>query len=107
LFGVSLDRVCLEHDSAILRRVGLIAVIGVAGEDLLGAIELLQQKAAGQEVRPGHRAKRQNGVGALDRCLAEPVGAADREGEYAGAGVPPSRKPVSKLPARPGCAALV
>ena len=35
-----------------------LAVIGEAGEDLLGAVELLQEHAAHEEVRPGQRAQR-------------------------------------------------
>ena len=35
-----------------------LAMIGMAGENLLGAVELLQEHAAHQEVRPGQRAQR-------------------------------------------------
>jgi hypothetical protein len=54
-------------------------MIRMAGEDLLGAVELLQQQAAHQEMRPGHRAQRYDRVGAIDHGLPEPVRAADRE----------------------------
>src|SRR5579862_7516308 len=37
----------------------LLAVIGMAREDLLRAVDLLQKHRAGQEMRPGHRAQGQ------------------------------------------------
>jgi hypothetical protein len=55
-------------------------MIGVAGEDLLSPVELLQEEAAHQEMRPGHRPERHDRVGAIDRGLPQTVRTADREG---------------------------
>ena len=54
----------------------------MAGENLLGAVKLLQQQAARQKMRPGHRAKRQCRVGAVEDFAAEAISAADRKGEF-------------------------
>ena len=77
------------------------------GQDLLGAVELFQQQRPGEQVRPGHRAERQHGIGARDNRGTETVGAADREGERAGAAVAPAREPVGKDAAGPRFAPLV
>jgi hypothetical protein len=82
-------------------------MIRVAGEDLLRAVELFQQHAAHQQMRPSHRAQRQHRVGALDNRAAEPLGAADREGECCGTLVTPRREPFGELAARPARPALI
>ena len=46
-------------------------------------------------------------VGALDDGGPEPVGAADREGDGAGAGIAPARQAIGEFDAAPGRAALV
>ena len=69
----------------------------MAGEDLLRAVQLFEQHAAHQQVRPGHRSEREHRVGALDDGGPEPVGAADREGDGAGAGVAPGREAVGEF----------
>jgi hypothetical protein len=79
----------------------------VAGEDLLRAVELFEQHAAHQQMRPGHRTQRQHRVGALDDRTAEPLGAADREGERRGTLVAPRRKPFGEVATRPVRPALV
>ena len=66
-------------------------MIGMAGVDLLRPVELLQQHAAHEEVRPGHRAQRDDRVGALEDRGREPFRAADREGEGGSAAVARSR----------------
>ena len=82
-------------------------MIGVSGEDLLGAVELFQQHPAHQQMRPGHRAERQHPVGARDELSIEPLGPTDRKGERRGALVAPLTEPLGELAARPGGATLV
>jgi len=62
-------------------------MIRVTGEDLRCAVELFEQHAAYQQVRPCHRSEREHRVGAFDDGGPVPVGAADREGDSAGSGV--------------------
>ena len=45
---------------------GSVPVVGVAGEDLLRPVELFEQHAAHQQVRPSHRPEREHRVGAVD-----------------------------------------
>jgi hypothetical protein len=79
----------------------------MAGEDLLGAVKLLQQHAARQEMRPGHPAKRQCRVGAVEDFGTEAVGAADRKGECCDTPAAPCGELLRKTAARPHGAALV
>src|SRR5205807_7360293 len=77
---------CIRETAAgtvVFRQAGLVslAVIGMAGEDLLGAVELFQEHATHQEVRPGQRPQRQDRVGALDHRGTEALSAADRKGD--------------------------
>jgi hypothetical protein len=83
------------------------SVIGMAGEHLLGAVKLLQQHAARQKMRPGHLAKRQYRVGAVEDFGTEAVGAADRKGECCDTPAAPCGELVRKTAARPHGAALV
>jgi len=61
-------------------------MIGMAGGDGLGAVELLAEQGADQEVRPGHRAQGKHEIGAVGHRRVVAVGAADQEGDIAGAG---------------------
>ena len=76
-------------------------MIGVAGEDLLRPVELFQQHAAAQQMRPGHRAQGQHLIGPVDDGGPEPLGAANREGEGGDAGIAPFPEPVGEIAARP------
>ena len=60
-------------------------MIGGAGEDGGGAVELLGRHDAGEHVRPDHRAEGEREVGAGADRLAVPVGAAEGEGAVAAA----------------------
>ncbi len=79
----------------------------MAGVDLLGAVELFEEHAAREQMRPGHPAERDDRIGVLDNPGREALGAADRKGEQGGAAVAPGREPVGKIPAGPGRALLV
>ena len=70
---------------------GLI-VIGLAGEDLVGTIELLEHHDPGQLVREGHRAQRQAHVS----VEVEPARAPDDEAEVA-AGLAALLEPAAEL----------
>src|SRR5579885_103882 len=61
----------------------------MAGQDPLGAIELLGEHAADQEMRPGEAAEGETEIGALQDRGRKAVGAPDEEGEVAGAAVAP------------------
>src|SRR5215831_334575 len=61
--------------------LALPAVIRMASQYLLGAIELFEQHPSDQQMRPGHRAKRQDYVGAVEHPRVETLGATDREGK--------------------------
>jgi len=92
--------VVLPHGSSV-------AVIRVAGEDLLRAVELFQQHRADEEMRPSHGAQGENCIGLVENRLAEPFGAADREGDRSGAPIAPGGEAVGDVTARPGLPALV
>lgn len=82
-------------------------MVGVIGENLLGAVELFEQQAANQQMRPSHRPERQHGIGALDDHGTEAVGAADRKGDRRNAAVAPHGKAIGELAAGPGGAPLI
>ena len=82
-------------------------MVGVTGEDLLRAIQLLEQHAADKQVRPRHRSERHDRMGAVKDSGVEPIGAADGEGEFGRALVTPKADTVGKSAARPTGAALV
>lgn len=72
------------------KRVGAglaAAVVGRSREDRGGAVELLGEHDAGEHVRPDHAPEGEPAVGAVAKGRVESVGAADREGEVAAAGV--------------------
>jgi hypothetical protein len=76
-------------------------------EDLLRPVQLFEQHAAHEQMRPGHRPQRERRVGALDDGAPETVGAADREGDGDVAGIAPARQAVRQFDAAPRRAALV
>ena len=84
-----------------------VTVIRVAGEDLLGAVELFQQHCADEKVGPGHRTQGENCIGLVENRFAQPFGAADREGDGSGTAITPGGEPVGELTARPFCTAAV
>src|SRR5690242_11136426 len=86
---------------------GSVPVIGMAGEDLLRPVQLLEQHAAHQQMRPGHLAERKHRVGTGDDGAAETVGPADRECHGAAAGVAPVSQAVGEFDAAPARTALV
>jgi len=74
----------------------------VAGVDLLRPVELFEEHAAREQMRPGHWAQREDRIGVLDDRRPKPFGAADREGEGRAAAIAPHREPVGEIPAGPG-----
>ena len=64
-------------------------MIGVAGKDLLGAVELFQEHAARQQMRPGHGTQGQHELGFVPHLIGEAVGAADEKRQIGGPGVAP------------------
>ena len=55
-------------------------MVRMASNDRLCTVELLQQHHAGEHMRPGHRAEREEEVGAPADTLVKTVGTADDEG---------------------------
>jgi hypothetical protein len=51
----------------------------MAGEYLLGAIELFEQHPSNQQMGPGHRSEREDQVGALENQRVEAISTADCE----------------------------
>ena len=85
----------------------LIPVVGVTGEDLLGAIKLLEQHPADEQMRPCHRPERHNRVSAIKDHGVEPFGATNGEGKLGGAPITPTCNTIGQSAARPRAAALV
>lgn len=56
---IAAKRARLLHYAPVLAvpRLRRIPMIGMPGKDLLGAVELLEEHAARQQMRPGHRAQ--------------------------------------------------
>jgi hypothetical protein len=79
----------------------------VTGEDLLGAIELLEQHPTDEQMRPCHRPERHNRVGAIEDHGVEPFGATNSEGELEAAPITPTCNAIGQSAARPSAAALV
>jgi hypothetical protein len=79
----------------------------MAGKDLLRAIKLLEQHAANQKMRPGHRTKREDRCGAIEDGGSQPLGAADRKSEFRGAAIAPLPEPIRQCAARPSRSTLV
>jgi hypothetical protein len=101
---------CIRETAAIqvvLPHGGSGAVIRVAGEDLLRAVQLLQQHRADEQVRPGHCTERQDRIGLVENGLTEPVGAANRESHGPGAVIAPGGKPAGQVAARPFLTAFI
>jgi len=63
-------------------------MIGVAGRDGPGAVDLFGEHGSDHEMRPGHGAEGQSGVGTLQDGGVQPLGAADQEADSAGVGQP-------------------
>ena len=82
-------------------------MVRVTGEDLLGAIELLEQHAANQQMGPRHRSEGQGRVGAVENRGTVTIGPANREGELRQTLVAPSSYPIGKSTARPRDAPLI
>lgn len=85
----------------------LTPVVGVPGEDLLGAIELLEQHAAGEQMRPCHRSERHDCMGATKDRGVEPIHAADGEGKLRAALITPGGNTIGQSAAGPSATALV
>src|SRR5579872_280060 len=64
-------------------------MIGMAGNQLLRAVDLLDKQAARQEMWPGHIAKRQHQPGLLEQRLTMSVGASDQESGIGDSLIPP------------------
>jgi len=76
-------------------------MVGMPGENLLGAVELFQKHAAGKEVRPGHRAERNNRVGPFDDHRSKSFRATDRERQRGYTLIAPGTKSLREIAARP------
>ena len=62
-----------------------VAMIGMAGEDRRGSIQLLRQQHSHQAVGPGHAPERQDQIRALDQGRMEAIRPADQKGQLAAA----------------------
>ena len=62
----------------------------MTGEDLLRTIELLQQHATDEQMRPCHGSERCDRMGTVENGGTEPVGTADGEGQLGPALITPS-----------------
>ena len=60
----------------------------MAVEDRPGAVELFGEHGAGQQVRPGLRAEREDEIGAVEDRTVEPLRASDGEHDVASGGGP-------------------
>src|SRR6185312_13775577 len=80
-------RRCCANRPADIGRSG--PVVGVAGEDGLGAIDLFEQHATRKKMRPRHRAERHDVIRLGANVLGEAVRAADQEDYLGNAGVAP------------------
>src|SRR5690625_3036285 len=67
-----------------------VPVVGVALEDGVGAVELLGEEEADQQVRPGHGAEGEQELGPSRNGLVEAIGAADHEDGLSDAFVMPA-----------------
>ena len=82
-------------------------MIGVAGEDCHGPVQLLGKHHPDELMRPRHFAKSEAKLGFFEKLRAMAVGAADCEDDVARAAVPPAGDPVGKGGARQVLALLV
>ena len=71
------------------------------------AIELLEQHAADEQMRPCHRPERHNRVGAIEDRGVEPIGATNRECKLGAAPITPTCNTIGQSATRPRAAALV
>ena len=72
-------------------------VVGMAGDDLLGAVDLFQQHGAHHHVWPGHGAEGDDAPRPLDDTVVQPLGAADHEGELGHAFVSPHAQKLREI----------
>lgn len=79
----------------------------MAGENLLSAIELLEQHAAGEQMRPCHRAERQDRIGAAENGCIQPIRPANGKSEFRCAAIAPAGNAIGQSAARPRRTALV
>jgi hypothetical protein len=79
----------------------------VTGKYLLGAIELLEEHAADEQMRPCHRSERYSRISASEDSGGQPIGAADGEGQLGPSLITPGGDTVGQSPARPSGAVLV
>ena len=82
-------------------------MIGMACKDARGAIELLHQHRAGEQMRPGRRSEGQKEVGFVSLGLAVPVSRPEHEARFAHAIVAPAFERGSELFRRHRFAAFV
>jgi hypothetical protein len=66
----------------------------MAGENLLCAVELFEEQASDQQMRPGHRPEREGHIGPVEDCRVETISAAYREGELRHTLVAPGCSPL-------------
>ncbi len=84
----------MDRQSRTAGQASSIAVVGPAGENGGGAIDLLGEHDPRQGVRPGRRTEGQALGGGGQDLFIEPIGAADGEGEVVGSLVAqPGEKP--------------
>lgn len=79
----------------------------MASEDLLCAVELFEQHASDQQMRPGHRAEREDHVCTVENCPVEAIGPADRKDQLGPTLVAPGGDPFGQCATRPLAAPLV
>lgn len=82
-------------------------MIGVAGEDLLRSIELLEQHPACEKMGPGHRAQGQSGGSALEDRRCQTLRPAERKSELRRCAIAPRGEAIGQFSARPRSAALI
>ena len=69
--------------------------------NLLRPVELFEQHAADEEMRPSHRPQRQYRRGAVEDSGPEPLGTADRKRQLRHSAVAPDGEMVGEFAARP------
>jgi hypothetical protein len=79
----------------------------VTSEDLLGAIKLLEQHPADEQMWPCHRPERHDRVSTIEDRGVEPIGTTDSEGKLGSALIAPTCDTIGQSAARPSAAALV